>query len=577
MINLLPYLKNYWKESITGPLFKLLEAVFELIVPVIVARMIDIGITEKNTMFVWKTCAILVIFGILGLVCSISAQYFAAKAATGFGRELRTAMFSKIETLSYGQIDQVGNDTLIVRMTSDINQVQTGVNLVLRLFLRSPFIVMGALLMAFRIQVKMGLVFLLIVPALALVIFGIIMVTIPLYKKVQKSLEGVLSSTRENLTGIRIVRAFGTQEKECKEFQEKSEQLEYLQQRSGRISAIMNPLTYVIVNIGIIFVVWLGGKQVYDGILTQGEVVALVNYMSQILLALVALANLIVSYTKAMASAGRIQEVFALPVERAEGTYEPKSTKGAWEVQFEQVKFSYEGSKVPILSNFSAKIKSGEMIGIIGSTGAGKSSLIHLIPALYKANAGSVLVEGMDVQLWNQKVLRENMGLVPQKTVLFRGSIRENIKMGRENLCDDNIIQALKQAQAWEFVEKKGKGLDWMIQEEGKNLSGGQRQRLTIARALAGQPKILIFDDSTSALDFSTERKIREELQKMKGKCTIFVVSQRAASVMHADRIMVLENGELAGYDTHEKLLKECPVYQEICASQLLENEEEEK
>lgn len=577
MINLLPYLKNYWKESITGPLFKLLEAVFELIVPVIVARMIDIGITEKNTMFVWKTCAILVIFGILGLVCSISAQYFAAKAATGFGRELRTAMFSKIETLSYGQIDQVGNDTLIVRMTSDINQVQTGVNLVLRLFLRSPFIVMGALLMAFRIQVKMGLVFLLIVPALALVIFGIIMVTIPLYKKVQKSLEGVLSSTRENLTGIRIVRAFGTQEKECKEFQEKSEQLEYLQQRSGRISAIMNPLTYVIVNIGIIFVVWLGGKQVYDGILTQGEVVALVNYMSQILLALVALANLIVSYTKAMASAGRIQEMFALPVERAEGTYEPKSTKGAWEVQFEQVKFSYEGSKVPILSNFSAKIKSGEMIGIIGSTGAGKSSLIHLIPALYKANAGSVLVEGMDVQLWNQKVLRENMGLVPQKTVLFRGSIRENIKMGRENLCDDNIIQALKQAQAWEFVEKKGKGLDWMIQEEGKNLSGGQRQRLTIARALAGQPKILIFDDSTSALDFSTERKIREELQKMKGKCTIFVVSQRAASVMHADRIMVLENGELAGYDTHEKLLKECPVYQEICASQLLENEEEEK
>ncbi len=577
LIKLLPYLKNYWKESTVGPLFKLLEAIFELLVPVIVAQMIDVGIAEENTIFVWKTCAILVTFGVLGLLCSISAQFFAAKAATGFGRELRTALFSKIEKLSYSQIDHVGNDTLIVRMTSDINQVQTGVNLVLRLFLRSPFIVVGALVMSFRIDREIGLIFLFTVPILAFVIFGIIRITIPLLKKVQNSLEQVLCSTRENLTGIRVVRAFGTQKKECEEFRKKSEQLEQLQQRSGKISSCMNPLTYVIVNVGIIFVIWLGGKQVYDGKLTQGEVIALVNYMSQILLALVALANLIVSYTKAMASAGRIQEVFELGIEKSEGTYEPEPTKDAWSVQFEKVGFSYDGSKVSTLLNLSAKINAGEMIGVIGSTGAGKSSLIHLIPALYSVTTGTVLVDGVDVRLWNQKTLREQIGIVPQKVVLFRGSVRDNVKMGRKQICDDRVIQALKRAKAWEFVEKSRKGLDWMIQEGGKNLSGGQRQRLTIARAFAGRPKILLLDDSTSALDFATEREIRTELQKMKGTCTIFLVSQRAASVMHADKIMVLENGELAGYGTHEKLLQECKVYQEICASQLLENEEEEK
>lgn len=577
MIKLLPYLRNYWKESIVGPLFKLLEAVFELLVPVIVARMIDVGITSGNTIFVWKTCAILVVFGILGLVCSISAQFFAAKAATGFGRELRTAMFSQIENLSYSQIDQVGNDTLIVRMTSDINQVQTGVNLVLRLFLRSPFIVVGALVMSFQIDGKMGLIFLLTVPILAVVIFGIIRITIPLYKKVQNSLEQVLCATRENLTGLRVVRAFGTQEKERVEFREKSEQLEQLQQRSGKISACMNPLTYVIVNGGIIFVIWLGGKQVYAGRLTQGEVIALVNYMTQILLALVALANLIVSYTKAVASAGRIQEVFNLVIEKCEGNYEPDPAKEAWSVQFEQVGFSYDGSKASSLSNLSAKINAGEMIGVIGSTGAGKSSLIHLIPALYLVNRGTVFVDGVDVRLWNQKTLREQIGIVPQKVVLFRGSVRDNIKMGRAQIDDDTIIQALKSAKAWEFVEKSGKGLDWILQEGGKNLSGGQRQRLTIARAFVGHPKILILDDSTSALDFATERSIRMELEKRKGTCTIFLVSQRAASVMHADKIMVLENGELAGYGTHEKLLQECSVYQEICASQSLEKEGKEK
>lgn len=574
LTRLLPYLRNYIKESITGPLFKLLEAIFELIVPVIVARMIDVGIAEKDTMFVWKTCGILVIFGMSGLVCSISAQFFAAKAATGFGTELRNAMFSHIEKLPYSQIDKAGNDTLIVRMTSDINQVQTGVNLVLRLFLRSPFIVAGALFMAFRIDGKTGFVFLVIVPILALVIFSIIIVTIPMYKKVQNSLDEVLCSTRENLTGIRVVRAFGTQTKERAEFMEKSSKLEQLQQRSGKISALMNPLTYIVVNMGIILVVWVGGSQVYKGSLTQGEVIALVNYMTQILLALVALANLIVSFTKAVASAGRINEVFDLPVENKEGKYESDFMKGPLSVRMDKVSFSYEGSKVPALSNISVDLSAGEMVGVIGSTGSGKSSFINLIPALYHVDSGKVLVDGVDVCLWNKKMLRKSIGIVPQKTVLFRGSLRENIKMGREEISDEKIIQSLKAAQAWEFVSEKSEGLDWFIQEGGKNLSGGQRQRLTIARALAGNPKILILDDSTSALDFATERKVRKELQRLAGKCTIFIVSQRAASVMHADKILVLENGEMAGCDTHDNLLRECSVYQEICASQLLEKEE---
>ncbi len=573
MKKLLPYLKNYIKESIIGPLFKLLEAVFELIVPVVMAAMIDVGIMQKDTLFIWKTCGILVTFGILGLVCSLSAQFFAAKAATGFGMELRRAMFSHIEKLPYDQIDKVGSATLIVRMTSDINQVQTGVNLVLRLFLRSPFIVAGAIFMAFTIDVKVGLIFLITVPILAFVIFGIIMVTIPMYKDVQNSLDDVLCATRENLTGIRVVRAFRREKKEVAEFKDKSIRLEELQQRSGKVSALMNPLTYIIVNIGIVLVVWVGAGQVNIGHLTQGEVIALVNYMMQILLALLALANLIVSFTKAVASAGRINEIFDLSTEKNEGTYKPIPNEGPFAVGMENVSFSYGNREVPALSKISVDIAPGEVIGVIGGTGSGKSTFVNLIPSLYKAGKGKVTVAGMDVCEWDTKALRKEIGIVPQKAVLFRGSLRDNIKMGRESISDEVIIQSLKSAQAWEFVSKNSNGLDQFIQEGGKNLSGGQRQRLTIARALAGNPKILILDDSTSALDFATELKVRQELQKRKKKCTTFLVSQRAASIMHADKILVLENGEMAGYDTHENLMKKCDVYQEICASQLLKKE----
>ena len=579
MRRLLPFLNGYKKESIVGPLFKLLEAAFELIVPLIMAQIIDVGIRYRNVPYIWKMGAVLVVFGVLGLGCSLLAQYFAAKAAVGFGTGLRHELFRHIGLLSYAEIDKAGSSTLVVRMTSDINQVQSGVNLVLRLFLRSPFIVVGAMIMSFTIDVKVAVIFLITVPVMSLVIYGIMMLTIPLYKNVQKSLDQVLLSTRENLAGIRVIRAFRTQNQEKEEFEEKSSRLMRYQQLVGKISALLNPMTYVLVNLGIIAVVWYGGGAVEAGRIKQGEVIALVNYMTQILLALVALANLIVSFTKAMASAGRINEVFDLKPGITDG---PENTQKGGKnvfgtdlprVTMQDVTFFYEGSQAPALSNISFSAEVGETIGIIGGTGCGKSTLVNLIPRFYDVSKGAVCVNGTDVKAWELGVLRETIGVVPQKAVLFHGTIRENMKMGKEDASDEEIRSALKTAQALEIVENKPEGLDTIVSEGGKNLSGGQRQRLTIARALVRQPQVLILDDSASALDFATDSRLRRALKEDTSGMTVFIVSQRAASIMYADRIIVLDDGEIAGCGTHKELLGSCQVYQEICYSQLSREE----
>lgn len=575
--NLLIYLKDYKKESIIGPLFKLLEATFELIVPVIMARIIDIGIKNQDTLYIWKMGAVLVIFGILGLTCSLLAQYFAAKAAVGFGTALRHDLFWHIENLSHAEVDKAGSSTLVVRMTSDVNQVQSGVNLVLRLFLRSPFIVVGALVMAFTINWKAAMVFVVTVPLLAFVIYGIMVITIPLYKKVQRELDEVLLTTRENLTGVRVIRAFRTQKLERETFEHKSDVLMAIQMHVGKISASLNPLTYIIVNAGIIAVIWFGGIQVNVGDMTQGEVIALVNYMTQTLLALVALANLIITFTKALASAGRINEVFAMKPGIVDGnekesavqqTEEPKTA-----VSMEDVTFYYQKSKEPALEHISFTAKKGETIGIIGGTGSGKSTLVSLIPRFYDVTEGRVFVNGKDVREYKVENLRSKVGMVPQKAVLFHGTIRDNMKMGREDASDEEIFEALKTAQALEIVENKPGKLDTMLSEGGKNLSGGQRQRLTIARALVRNPEVLILDDSASALDFATDANLRKAIAEDTNNMTVFIVSQRAASIMHADKIIVLDDGQMVGYGTHQELLKQCEVYQEICYSQFSKEE----
>lgn len=575
--NLLIYLKDYKKESIIGPLFKLLEATFELIVPVIMARIIDIGIKNQDTLYIWKMGAVLVIFGILGLTCSLLAQYFAAKAAVGFGTALRHDLFWHIENLSHAEVDKAGSSTLVVRMTSDVNQVQSGVNLVLRLFLRSPFIVVGALVMAFTINWKAAMVFVVTVPLLAFVIYGIMVITIPLYKKVQRELDEVLLTTRENLTGVRVIRAFRTQKLERETFEHKSDVLMAIQMHVGKISASLNPLTYIIVNVGIIAVIWFGGIQVNVGNMTQGEVIALVNYMTQTLLALVALANLIITFTKALASAGRINEVFAMKPGIVDGnekesavqqTEEPKTA-----VSMEDVTFYYQKSKEPALEHISFTAKKGETIGIIGGTGSGKSTLVSLIPRFYDVTEGRVFVNGKDVREYKVENLRSKVGMVPQKAVLFHGTIRDNMKMGREDASDEEIFEALKTAQALEIVENKPGKLDTVLSEGGKNLSGGQRQRLTIARALVRNPEVLILDDSASALDFATDANLRKAIAEDTNNMTVFIVSQRAASIMHADKIIVLDDGQMVGYGTHQELLKQCEVYQEICYSQFSKEE----
>ena len=577
MRKLLIYLKDYKKESIIGPLFKLLEATFELIVPVIMAHIIDIGIKNHDTLYIWKMGAVLVIFGILGLTCSLLAQYFAAKAAVGFGTALRHDLFWHIENLSHAEVDKAGSSTLVVRMTSDVNQVQSGVNLVLRLFLRSPFIVVGALVMAFTINWKAAMVFVVTVPLLAFVIYGIMVITIPLYKKVQRELDEVLLTTRENLTGVRVIRAFRTQKLERETFEHKSDMLMDIQMHVGKISASLNPLTYIIVNAGIIAVIWFGGIQVNVGDMTQGEVIALVNYMTQTLLALVALANLIITFTKALASAGRINEVFAMKPGIVDGnekesavqqTEEPKTA-----VSMEDVTFYYQESKEPALEHISFTAKKGETIGIIGGTGSGKSTLVSLIPRFYDVTEGRVFVNEKDVREYKVENLRSKVGTVPQKAVLFHGTIRDNMKMGREDASDEEIFEALKTAQALEIVENKPGKLDTVLSEGGKNLSGGQRQRLTIARALVRNPEVLILDDSASALDFATDANLRKAIAEDTNNMTVVIVSQRAASIMHADKIIVLDDGQMVGYGTHQELLKQCEVYQEICYSQFSKEE----
>ena len=572
MFRLLPYLKNYKKESIIGPLFKLLEVCFELIVPLITANIIDVGIRRGDLGYILARGGILVFMGVLGLTCSLTAQYFAAKASVGFGTEVRHDLFAHIQRLSYAEVDKIGSATLVTRMTSDINQAQSGVNLVLRLFLRSPFVVVGAVVMSFTISVRLSVIFLIAVPVLALIIYGIMVITIPLYRKVQKWVDQVLLSTRENLAGIRVVRAFCTQKREQEEFEEKCSGLFGEQIHVGKISACMNPMTYVVVNAATIAIVWYGGFQVDAGAVTQGEIIALVNYMSQILLALVALANLIVSFTKAMASGDRIMEVFDLKP----GIISGEGRKGedqTYAVEMENVQFSYTKDAAPALSDIHLKIRQGETVGIIGGTGSGKSTLVQLIGRFYDADQGRVKVFGTDVKDYDLQELRSKIGMVPQRAVLFHGTIRENLKVGKENASEKEMYEALKTAQALEVAESKEDGLDAMISEGGKNLSGGQRQRLTIARALVRKPQILILDDSASALDFATDARLRRALKEDTENMTVFLVSQRVSSLMHADRILVLEDGEPAGMGTHEELLKTCQVYREICRSQLSEKE----
>ena len=576
MKKLLKYLSDYKLESVLAPLFKMLEASFELIVPLVMANIIDTGIRNQDTSYILQMGGILVLLGVVGLVCSITAQYFAAKAAVGFGAALRNDLFAHIQELSYSEIDTMGTATLITRMTSDVNQVQSGVNLFLRLFLRSPFVVFGAMIMAFTVNVKAALFFVVMIPALSIVVFGIMAVSMPLYKKVQKRLDQVLLSTRENLAGVRVIRAFNRQEDEIRKFEESNGELVKLQVFVGKISALMNPVTYVIVNLSIIVLIWVSGKQVNSGIITQGETVALVNYMSQILVELVKLANLIVTISKALASANRISSVFEEESSLADQASETVSQKeGAAKVEFSQVDFLYKGAKETALIRISFSVKKGDTIGIIGGTGSGKSTLVNLIPRFYDVHQGSVLVDGVDVREYPLEQLREKIGIVPQRSVLFKGSIRENMKWGKKDATDEEIFRALDIAQAREFVEEKEHKLDFQILQGGKNLSGGQRQRLTIARALVKQPEILILDDSASALDFATDAKLRKALKEQTEDMTVFIVSQRASAIRHADQIIVLDDGAAVGVGTHQQLLESCEVYREICLSQLSKEEVE--
>ncbi|WP_394916370.1 ABC transporter ATP-binding protein [uncultured Robinsoniella sp.] len=572
MRKLIKYLKGYEKESIIGPLFKLLEACFELLVPLVMARIIDIGIKNADLPYILKMGAVLIGFGVLGLTCSLTAQYFAAKAATGFGTELRKDLFSHINGLSYTELDTIGTSTLVTRITSDINQAQAGVNLVLRLFLRSPFIVLGAVIMAFTINVKLAWIFVVLVPILSIVIYGIMMISIPIYKKVQNKLDKVLLITRENLTGARVIRAFSRQKEEIGDFDRESSQLMGIQLLVGRISALLNPITYVVVNTAIIIVLWFGGKTVYSGIITQGELIALINYMSQILLALVALASLIISFTKASASAIRINDVFEQKSDMKEGDTPVLQEKGAPKVVFDNVCFAYKGNK-DSLTNLSFAAKAGQTIGIIGGTGSGKSTLVNLIPRFYDVREGAVKMDGVNVKDYPFGQLRRKVGVVPQNAVLFSGTIRDNMKWGKKDASDEEIYRALEIAQAKEFVDNKPEGLDTKILQGGKNLSGGQRQRLTIARALVGQPEVLILDDSASALDFATDSKLRRAITEKTKGMTVFIVSQRATTIRGANQIIVLDDGAVAGIGTHLELFETCEVYKEICLSQLSEKE----
>ncbi len=577
MKHLLKYLKDYKKESILGPLFKLLEASFELMVPLLVAMIIDTGIPNQDTNYIIKLCILMIILGIVGLICAITAQYFAAKAAVGFGTKLRYALFSHLQQLSFTEIDQIGTSTMITRMTSDINQVQSGVNLVLRLFLRSPFVVFGAMILAFTIDVKAALVFVVIIPLLLLVVFGIMMINIPMFKKVQQSLDIVLRKTRENLTGVRVIRAFCMETSEKEEFQSSNDELTRIQLFAGKISALMNPITYVIINVGIIALIWVGAIRVDLGIISQGAVVALVSYMSQILTELIKMANLIVSITKSLACANRIQSVFEITSSQEMVKNDKEETieieENEPQLQFNHVSLTYSQAGEESLSDIHFSVHKGETIGIIGGTGSGKTSLVHLIPRFYDATKGNILFHGKDITTIDMNWLRKKVAVVMQKSVLFHGTIRDNIRFGTEEATDEDIYEALDIAMAREIVDKKEKGLDEVIHQGGKNLSGGQRQRLAIARALVRKPEILILDDSSSALDYATDAKLRFAINHMENKPTVFIVSQRTTSIQHADNIIVLDDGKIVGMGKHEELLERCSVYQEIYYSQFPKKE----
>jgi len=593
MKRLFSYMKDYKLESVLGPLFKMLEASFELFVPLVVACMVDVGIRGRDSGYILKMGGVLVLLALIGLACSLTAQYFAAKAATGAATSLRNDLFSHIGRLSYTEIDTVGTATLITRMTSDINQVQSGINMTLRLLLRSPFVVFGAMVMAFTVDVRSAFVFVVTIPVLCVVVFGIMAVSMPLYKSVQRQLDKVLLTTRENLLGVRVIRAFNRQKSETEKFDRENGNLVRMQVFVGKISALLNPVTYVIINIAVVAVIWVGAEQVDSGIITQGKVIALVNYMSQILVELIKMANLIIIISKAVACMNRVDSIF-----QVESSIEDKGKRDGTEavntgsrengvsadgerggripkVEFKNMEFVYAGAKEPALKDISFRAMAGQTIGVIGGTGSGKSTLVNLIPRFYDAAAGQVLVDGTDVKDYSLDTLREKTGVVPQKSVLFKGTLRGNMRWGKQDASDEEIYQALDTAQAREFVDSKGEGLDLCIDQGGRNLSGGQRQRLTIARALVRKPEILIMDDSASALDFATDARLRKAIRENTGDMTVFIVSQRATTIKGADTILVLDEGHLAGMGTHKELLKDCQVYREICLSQLSKEEVE--
>ena len=567
------YLKDYKRDSILAPLFKMLEAMFDLLVPVVVAHIINVGIVNQDRGDILMCCGILVLMAIVGLCCSFTAQYFAARAAIGSATGLRHMLFAHIQKLGFSEMDTIGSSTLITRMTSDINQVQNGLNLFLRLFLRSPFIVFGAMVMAFTINVRLALIFVVTIPVLSVIIFGLMGLTSPLYKKVQGKLDVITGNARENLSGVRVIRAFGREKKESEKFSQSNHQLVKEQLFVGRISALMNPLTYSVVNIGIIAILWACSRSVEGGVLMSGDIVALVNYMSQILVELVKLANLIVTISRAMASLGRVEQVldtktvmeFPESTKRGE-TISINKTEEA--VSFDHVSLSYAQAGEESLSDISFSVKRGETIGIIGGTGSGKSSLVHLIPRFYDATSGQIFLLGRPIQEWDREELRKKVGIVMQKIQVFSGTIRSNLLMGNEGASEEEMWQALRIAQAEEFVRKKSGGLDETVEQGGRNLSGGQRQRLTIARALVRRPEILILDDSSSALDYATDAALRKELKSLPSDVTVFLVSQRTSSIRHADHILVLEDGKAAGWGTHEELLESCEIYREIYESQ---------
>ena len=574
MKKLLIYLKEYRKECILAPLFKMLEACFELFVPLVVAAIVDIGIAGGDKAYIVSRAGIMVALGIIGLLCSVTAQYFAAKAAVSFSTKLRHVLFDHIQSLSFTELDTMGTSTLITRMTNDINQVQNGVNLVLRLFLRSPFIVFGAMIMAFTVNVKAALVFVVTIPLLSIVVFGIMLLSMPMFKKVQAALDRVLGKTRENLTGVRVIRAFHREEQETEEFMDMNAQLNVLQRFVGKFSALMNPLTLIIINMAIVVLLYVGGHQVNNGILTQGQVIALVNYMSQILVELVKLANLIISVTKAVACGNRIQQILEVEPSQKDGSESVDATDKTEDyIVFDHVSMCYSGSKEPSLEDINLHVKKGQTIGVIGGTGSGKTTLVHLLPRFYDISEGQLTIDGISVNDYKIDALRSQIGIVMQKAVLFTGTIRENLLWGNPGATDEELYEALKTAQALNVVEAKPLGLDEPVEQGGRNFSGGQRQRLTIARALVRKPKILILDDSASALDYATDAALRQAIREMDADTTVFIVSQRTASIHSADQIVVLDDGRTVGIGTHEKLLQTCDVYREIYESQYRKEE----